>query len=88
VVSIGRPAADESPADAEYAESPPSPGPASLSVAPPGPSRKPAPTGTLAATRNRKSKRPLWRKRQGRAWVLAEQAAGEAVEIGGGRRDW
>jgi hypothetical protein len=35
VVSIGRPAADESPTDAEYAEPPPSAGPDSHSVAPP-----------------------------------------------------
>jgi hypothetical protein len=61
VVSIGRPADDEPPA---HAEPPPSPRPASPSVAPPGPSREPAPTGTPAATpRSRSSRMPsrmLW----------------------------
>jgi hypothetical protein len=61
VVSIGRPETDASPADVEP---PPSPDPASHSVAPPGHAQKPAPTGTLAATpRSRSSRMPsrmLW----------------------------
>ena len=57
VVSIGRPETDASPADVEP---PPSPDPASHSVAPPGQAQKPAPTGTLAATPRSRSSRMLW----------------------------
>jgi len=57
VVSMGRPMLDESQVNAEP---PPSAGPASHSVAPPGHAQKLAPTGPLAATPRSQSSRMLW----------------------------
>jgi hypothetical protein len=57
VVSMGRPAPAESPADVEPR---PSPGPSSHSVAPPGHARKPEPSGTVGAPPRSRSSRMLW----------------------------
>jgi hypothetical protein len=57
VVSMGRPEPAESPADVEPR---PSPGPSSHSVAPPGHTRKPEPSGTVEAPPRSRSSRMLW----------------------------